>query len=1004
MAVFLSRAYNLAEGPDPGFSDVAADAWFAAEVAALAASGITRGCGDGTGFCPNQDTTRAQMATFLHRAELRSAGGDGLGGSEEFDPATTPPLGDFDLERLVAAAATLDPRAVCPETALPEFLEGVVEVLRIDSGCAVVEYELLNGRAFEEARADILQQDPTAIAVGLPPIDIEPSAVGALDDDDWSRLVGGATLWHPVGGNEGHGPVFYAGDPPAPYDEDQYGPGQWWHLHRLDAATLWQPTGWEFTDEVTGDTWQVPGWGSSEVIVAVLSSGVALHNDLGAVAGSGGLRNLRWLDHVCHHDDRTYSSTRGVGDHGTSLAGVIAAVPGNARDVAGLAPQALILPISLYGRDAGGSRLCQAGGQDITATVAVNAARERGADVISMSFWWNAYDDGPVETDCHGRLGPVCIGRYDTFEAAMRLAQLEGVVTVDSADNCGRQNPDVTTCPEGRNQRAVPSAYPGVIGVAAIDNNDDVADFSTRNEDVDIAAPGVNIRTLAPPQGVKTTNGTSIASPMISAVAAHMKARYPEASGYRIWSALKATARNPDTNRTGGPRTDDYGWGVVDPVAAIEHLTKFYDEPKVTTTTTVPTVEGPTSVTIAVGGSAQGESGCSSRHCRHVSITLDAPADTYDVECWSSRDTEPWGGGRWHWQSSSRWNERGCWYGYPGEQVWVTVGGVRSNTITWPVATIQPQEPAAPTAVETVSAGIWHSCGVRTDGTVTCWGSNEYLAASREHLEGDRGSFEWIFDGKLDAPGGRFLSVSAGGVHSCGVRADQTIECWGGNSSGELDAPGGRFTMVSAGIGITCGVRTDQAIECLEYTKYISVDPDGRETPVDRAVAPEGRFLSVSAGGAHSCGVRADQTIECWGGNVSGELDAPGGRFTMVSVGTSFSCGVRADQTIECWGGPQAAASDPPGGRFLSVSAGNTHSCGVRTDQTVECWGSGSYFDHEAWESINVGKLDAPAGRFLAVSAGADHSCGVRLDRTPACWGLNQQGQANAPAGRFGPS
>ena len=69
MAAFLSRAYNLQDGPDPGFSDVASDAWYGADVARLAASGITVGCGDGTRFCPSRDTTRAQMAAFLWRAE-----------------------------------------------------------------------------------------------------------------------------------------------------------------------------------------------------------------------------------------------------------------------------------------------------------------------------------------------------------------------------------------------------------------------------------------------------------------------------------------------------------------------------------------------------------------------------------------------------------------------------------------------------------------------------------------------------------------------------------------------------------------------------------------------------------------------------------------------------------------------------------------------------------------------------------------------------------------------
>ena len=68
MAVFLTRAYDLPPGPDPGFGDVPTDAWYADQVAALARSGITSGCGDGTNFCPDRVTTRAQMATFLARA------------------------------------------------------------------------------------------------------------------------------------------------------------------------------------------------------------------------------------------------------------------------------------------------------------------------------------------------------------------------------------------------------------------------------------------------------------------------------------------------------------------------------------------------------------------------------------------------------------------------------------------------------------------------------------------------------------------------------------------------------------------------------------------------------------------------------------------------------------------------------------------------------------------------------------------------------------------------
>ena len=88
MAVFLTRAFELPLGPEPGFSDVASDVWYADDVAALAASGITQGCGGGTMFCPGSDTTRAQMATFLHRA-LALPDGDGEGGTTEREADST---------------------------------------------------------------------------------------------------------------------------------------------------------------------------------------------------------------------------------------------------------------------------------------------------------------------------------------------------------------------------------------------------------------------------------------------------------------------------------------------------------------------------------------------------------------------------------------------------------------------------------------------------------------------------------------------------------------------------------------------------------------------------------------------------------------------------------------------------------------------------------------------------------------------------------------------------
>ena len=104
------------------------------------------------------------------------------------------------------------------------------------------------------------------------------------------------------------------------------------------------------------------------------------------------------------------------------------------------------------------------------------------------------------------------------------------------------------------------------------------------------------------------------------------------------------------------------------------------------------------------------------------------------------------------------------------------------------------------------------------------------------------------------------------------------------------------FLSVSAGARHTCGLRADGTVECWGYNKDSFGNYGGQSTP------PRGQFLSVSAGGFHSCGVKVDGTVECWGFNSSGQSTPPGGEFLSVSAGSRHSCGVRSDGTVECWG------------------------------------------------------------------------------------------------------
>ncbi|MCJ7696065.1 MAG: RCC1 domain-containing protein, partial [Anaerolineaceae bacterium] len=60
----------------------------------------------------------------------------------------------------------------------------------------------------------------------------------------------------------------------------------------------------------------------------------------------------------------------------------------------------------------------------------------------------------------------------------------------------------------------------------------------------------------------------------------------------------------------------------------------------------------------------------------------------------------------------------------------------------------------------------YHTCAIKSDGTLACWGNNNY--------------------GQTSSPAGTFTQVSAGGWYTCAIKNDGTLACWGNNSYGQL--------------------------------------------------------------------------------------------------------------------------------------------------------------------------------------------------------------------------
>ncbi|MDD5434431.1 MAG: hypothetical protein PH343_03280, partial [Nitrospira sp.] len=134
----------------------------------------------------------------------------------------------------------------------------------------------------------------------------------------------------------------------------------------------------------------------------------------------------------------------------------------------------------------------------------------------------------------------------------------------------------------------------------------------------------------------------------------------------------------------------------------------------------------------------------------------------------------------------------------------------------------------AHTAVE-VEAGTNHNCAVMSDGTVKCWGNNNFGQLG-DGTQTNR-TMPVAVSGISTA-----VAIAGGYTHTCAVLAGGSVQCWGYNNVGQL------------GDGTT--------------TNHI--------TPV--VVSGISTAVGIEAGTYHTCAVLADGAVKCWGANSAGQL------------------------------------------------------------------------------------------------------------------------------------
>ncbi len=325
-------------------------------------------------------------------------------------------------------------------------------------------------------------------------------------------------------------------------------------------------------------------------------------------------------------------------------------------------------------------------------------------------------------------------------------------------------------------------------------------------------------------------------------------------------------------------------------------------------------------------------------------------------------------------------------------------------------------------------SGGYNNCVRYDDNSVKCWGdgANGKLGSGATVDWGDASTEMGSNLAFLDLGAGRYpKEMALGDNHSCAILDNDTLKCWGLNSSGQLglgnttsrgsganqmsdnlpvvDLGAGRTVKkVAVGPTNTCAILDNDALKCwglntygqLGYQNVVTLgDGAGEMGDVLAAVnLGTSRYaVDVKIGLSHTCALLDDATVKCWGRNNRGQL----GKQNTITLG---------DGANEM-GNNLTAIALGTGRTALQIATGTEHVCAKLDDNSTKCWGRANAGQLGQGSTLNRGDGAGEMGNGLAVTAlGASistssiyasfqHGCAIMSNGALKCWGLNTYGE-----------
>lgn len=341
-------------------------------------------------------------------------------------------------------------------------------------------------------------------------------------------------------------------------------------------------TDWPVTTQTPDDTGYEQLWGLADmhvesawvhtrgagVTVAVIDTGIkASHPDLAGASFANGYDVVTGM--ALPVSQKAYWPESPMIPHGTHVAGTIAAVANNEMGIAGVAPEATLMPVRVLSSDGGGTIA------DVT--YGIEWAATHGADVINLSIGGTFYASD-----------------YEMLIAVMGPAidaAVDGgtvVVAASGNDSIDEEDEGATTWPADHPRviRVGAHGVESVVDEYDMDEDGDttetltlrsVAGFSNAADTVAVTAPGVSVISTEANSGwYEKWDGTSMATPHVAGLVALIRAENPSLTPVKVKALITATA--DDSDKTGGSmgytagRDDASGAGAIDAEAVFDVL------------------------------------------------------------------------------------------------------------------------------------------------------------------------------------------------------------------------------------------------------------------------------------------------------------------------------------------------------------------------------------------------------------------------------------------------